>query len=168
MLSIIVCTGLNGEIGFENDMPWKRGLPEDLKYFKRITEGHKVVMGRKTFESIGRPLPNRENIVLTRGDEFKEENAVICNNFEDVLSNVGDDEEIFIIGGGKLYSDLIDKIDKIYLTKINQEFEADTYFPNDKLRDFEEVARKKGERNEKNNFDYDFIVYERIVESTTP
>ena len=132
MFSIIVAVGKNNEIGKNNKLLWH--IPEDLKNFKKITLNNKVVMGRKTFESIGRPLPNRENIILTRNNDYTLDNEIrIYNDLETLLSEYGNsEEEIFILGGEQIYKEMLDKnmITKLYISFIDFESkEADAYFP---------------------------------------
>lgn len=132
MFSIIVAVGKNNEIGKNNKLLWH--IPEDLKNFKKITLNKKVVMGRKTFESIGRPLPNRENIILTRNNDYTLDNEIrIYNDLETLLSEYGNsEEEIFILGGEQIYKEMLDKnmITKLYISFIDLESkEADAYFP---------------------------------------
>ena len=132
MFSIIVAVGKNNEIGKNNKLLWH--IPEDLKTFKKITLNKKVVMGRKTFESIGRPLPNRENIILTRNNDYTLDNEIrIYNDLETLLSEYGNsEEEIFILGGEQIYKEMLDKnmITKLYISFIDFESkEADAYFP---------------------------------------
>lgn len=130
MLSIIVATASNNAIGKDNNLLWH--ISEDLKRFKEITSGHKILMGRKTFESLPGILPNRPHIVLTRDTSFKvdSDKVTVIHNLDEVINNYKDsDEEVFIIGGGEIYNLLIPYVKKLYLTKVKKEFDADTYFP---------------------------------------
>lgn len=166
MISLIACIGKNREIGFNNDMPWKRGLPADLQYFKEKTTRKKVIMGRKTFESIikaiNKPLPNRENIVLTtrNGEFFQYENVSYIDNLEGILK-IAEKNEVFIIGGATIYEQFIDKADYLYLTIIEESFQADTYFPEYTKSDWKLESYVRGEKNEKNNFEYGFYIYKK-------
>jgi dihydrofolate reductase len=128
ILSIIAALSKNRVIGINNQLPWK--IPEDLKRFKEITMGHPVVMGRKTFESIGKPLPGRKNIVLTRG-EFKFPGVEVVQTFDQAIGNAKSEvtDECFIIGGAQIYELALPKIQKLYLTVIDKEVEGDAYFP---------------------------------------
>lgn len=126
MLSIIAAIAKNGVIGNQGKLPWH--LPEDLKHFKETTLGHPIVMGRKTFESIGKPLPGRENIVLTRDQTFQGKGVTVIHSLADAIEN-HPDEEIFVIGGAEIYQLALPLADKLYLTLIDQEFPGDTYFP---------------------------------------
>jgi dihydrofolate reductase len=162
-----VCTGKDGEIGLSNDMPWGRGLPADLAYFKKQTNGKTVVMGRKTFESIlsslGKPLPNRNNVILTKREDFQCDQVISYNSVESLLEGEldGGNKEIFIIGGGAVYQQFFDKADTVYLTKIHQNFEADTFFSELSENDWECVSSQKGITDEKNLYEYSFLVYKR-------
>src|SRR3989344_2361863 len=122
--------GLNGRLIY--------AIPEDLKRFKEITTGHAIIMGRKTFESIGMPLPNRRNIVITRDEDYFAEEVVIVHSLEEALGLVQNEDEVFIIGGGEIYKEAIDMADKLYLTVIEGSPEADTYFPD--YSDFKKVT----------------------------
>lgn len=158
MLSIIVAAAENNVIGRNNALIWH--ISEDLKYFKRITSGHTVIMGRKTFESIGKPLPNRTNIVISRNIEFKPEGCVVVSSLNEAIAKTNPNEENFIIGGGSIYREAIGLADKLYLTKIQHSYEGDTHFP--EIGDeWKEVLREDFERGEKFEHPFSFIVYER-------
>ena len=161
MISIIVAMGKNNVIGYENKMPWH--LPRDLQYFKEKTTGHTIVMGRKTFESLGRVLPNRKHVVLTRREiDFPEEVAVI-NDIQKVIDLSSDlEEELFVIGGGNIYDQFLPYADRLYVTLIEEEFKGDVYFPTIPLDEFKEVSREKGIKDERNQYDYYFIQYDRL------
>lgn len=155
--NIIVCMDKNRVIGKNNDLPWR--LPNDLKYFKEKTKGYPVVMGRKTFESIGKPLPGRENIILTRNPDYKAPDG--CKVTDDLgwklRSDVG-----FLIGGAELFKQYLYECNKLYITYIHHEFEGDTYFPEIDYFRFKEISREQGIKDEANPYDYEFVVYERI------
>lgn len=127
MISLIVAHDKNRVIGYENDMPWH--LPGDLKYFKEMTMGKPVIMGRKTFESIGRPLPGRRNIVITRNAAYEAEGIELAPSLEAALALVRDVEEIMVIGGEQIFTQALPLADKLYITLIDHEFVGDTYFP---------------------------------------
>jgi dihydrofolate reductase len=127
ILSIVVATGINGEIGKDNKLLWH--LPADLKYFKNLTSGHPIIMGRHTFESIGRALPNRRNIVITRQQDLKIEGVDVVHSLEEAIALVKDLEEIMVIGGADVYKQALPIADRIYITRVNVEPEADRYFP---------------------------------------
>ena len=153
MISIIVAVADNGVIGCANKLIWH--LSDDLKRFKRLTTGHPVVMGRKTFDSIGRPLPNRVNIVISRDKSLDIEDVVVVNSIDGAVGLFGTDEEIFIIGGGEIYRQSMPLADKLYLTLVHQTPEGDTYFPEIDHRQWKEVFREvhKG---------YEFVDFIRI------
>jgi dihydrofolate reductase len=162
MINLIVCMGKNREIGKEGDMPWKRGLPEDLAYFKRVTSGHAVVMGRKTYESIGFALPNRKNMVLTRDVQFSANNCEIYHTVEEILTFYKEnEEEFFIIGGAEIYKMFLPYAKRLYITEIKQEFEADTFFPSFDKEEYDVIKNEKGVKNVQNPYDYQFVIYEK-------
>jgi len=136
MISLVVAMSDNRVIGIENRLPWN--IPEDLKRFKKITSGHPIIMGRKTFESIGRPLPNRTNIVVTRNKDYRAEGVVACFSLKEALEWAGKApgaEEICVIGGGELFREALPLADRIYLTEVKWPYEGDAFFP-----DFDEAA----------------------------
>ena len=155
--SIIAAVGKNNELGVNNSLIWH--LSGDLKFFKSVTSGKTIIMGRRTFESLPRMLPNRKHIVLSSSNEFPE-GVIVYNNLEDLLNDYNDsNEEIFIIGGASIYKLFIDKSDKLYLTKINESYDnADAYFPSFNENDFDEEIL--GE-NEDNNIQYKHVLYKR-------
>lgn len=161
MISLIAAMDQNHVIGFENDMPWH--LPRDLKFFKDKTTGHPIIMGRKTFESIGRPLPNRKNIVLSRTQTNFPKEIQVIQEIDTILkwNHEQPDEEYFIIGGGNLYQQAISYADRMYITKINEEFKGDTYFPHFSEADWTLTNQMKGFKDEKNPYDYYFLQYDR-------
>ena len=161
MLSIIVAKAQNNIIGKDNKLLWH--IPEDLKRFKDITTGHTIIMGRKTFESLGRILPNRKHIVFTQNPDFKvnDENVKIVHSMLEIQEYIENKEENFVIGGAMIYNLLMPYVNKMYITEIHKDFEGDTVFPKINLDIWEEVSREKGEDIEQNNLEYDFVVYER-------
>lgn len=161
MLSIIVAISDNNVIGKENKLIWH--LPEDLKRFKELTTGHTIIMGRKTFESLGRVLPNRKHIVLTRDINYyvDDENVEIVNDIEDLEKYIDSEEENFVIGGAIIYSQLMPKVDKMYITKIHEKFEGDSYFPVINEEEWKEIEKIQGIKDEKNTYDYEFVTYKR-------
>ena len=156
MISIIVATSKNRVIGNNNSLIWK--LPSDLKRFKQITTDNTIVMGRKTYESIGKPLPNRRNIIITRDTNYLVDNCEIVNSLEEALMLCNND--CFIIGGGEIYKQSIDIADKIYLTLVQEDFEGDTYFP-EIGKEWTKVFREDFEPDGKNVHRYSFIDYEK-------
>ena len=161
MLSIIVAVAKNNVIGKDNKLIWH--LPEDLKRFKKLTTGHNIIMGRKTFESLGRVLPNRKHIVLCNDMKLniEDENVRVIDGI-DKLKDYEESEEVnFIIGGATIYKLLLPKAKKLYITKINQEFEGDVYFPEIDENTWKIVEREKGIKDEKNPYDYEYVTYVR-------
>lgn len=161
MLSFIVAMDKNRVIGLNNDLPWY--IPNDLKFFKEKTTGHTILMGRKTFDSLGRVLPNRKHVVLTRGqNEFPDE-VVVLHEIDQLLAYIKEnkDEEIFLIGGGHLFEQMLPYADRLYITEINEAFEGDVFFPEIDHSKWLETSRTKGPRDEKNDYDYDYVTYER-------
>ncbi len=146
----------NRVIGNNNELIWK--LSSDLKRFKELTTGHSVVMGRKTYESIGKPLPNRRNIIITRNLEYKVDGCEIVSSLEEALLLTNND--CFIIGGGEIYNQSIELADRIYLTLVHKEFEGDTTFP-ELGKEWAKMSRKDFESDEKNEYNYSFIEYDR-------
>lgn len=161
MLSIIVAIANENVIGKDNKLIWH--LPEDLKRFKEITSGHKIIMGRRTFESLGRILPNRKHIILCNDMEMNidDENVEILDDISKLDKYIETDEECFVIGGATIYKLLMPYSNKMYITKINHDFEGDVYFPEIKGEIWKEVTREKGLKNEENPFDYEYITYVR-------
>lgn len=161
MLSIIVAKAKNNIIGKENKLIWH--LPEDLKHFKEITTGHTIIMGRKTFESLGRVLPNRKHIIFSQNPDFKidNENVEVVHSLLQIQDLIEGKEEAFVIGGAMIYNLLMPYITKMYVTEIDKEFEGDTFFPKINTEIWKETSREKGKKDEKNNLDYDFVTYEK-------
>jgi len=164
-LAMIAAMAKNRIIGSDNDMPWH--LPDDLKFFKSVTTGKPVIMGRKTFESIGsRPLPNRVNYVISRQLDYECEGAVLVSSVEQALTlieSTGDDpDEVIIMGGGQLYKQILPKADKLYITRIHADIEGDTYFPDWTAFQWSEVARVHHAKDERHAYEFDFITLERV------
>ncbi|MED1205373.1 dihydrofolate reductase [Heyndrickxia acidicola] len=161
MISFLWAQDKKGVIGLNNHLPWR--LPEDLKYFKNTTMGHAVVMGRKTYESIGRPLPGRKNIILTRDLDFHAEECLVLHTKNDLLAWAEETrQEVFITGGAEIFGLFISEADRLYVTKIEETFEGDTYFPILDWTDWTLISNEKGTRNAENPYDYFFQVYERV------
>ena len=159
MISIIVAIAENYAIGKNNELLWH--LPEDLKRFKRITSGHSIVMGKRTYESLPlQPLPNRTNIVITDDINDRFEGCTMAYSIEEALKFCKKDEESFIIGGGMVYRQFLPLADKLYITRVHAHFEADTFFPEIDPSTWEEEAREDG-RDENGTLDYSFITYLR-------
>lgn len=159
MTSIIVAAAQNNAIGKNNELLWH--MPADLKYFKNKTTGHTIIMGRKTYESVGKPLPNRKNIVITRKQNYQPAGVEVCHSLDEAIALCNPDEENFIVGGAEIYSQAMAITDRIYFTLIYGEFEADTFFP-PILQDFWQLTSESfHEADEKNKYDYNFMTYER-------
>ena len=161
MLSIIVAVAEKNVIGKDNKLIWH--LPEDLKRFKELTTGHTIIMGRKTFESLGRVLPNRKHVILCNDMEMnlENENIEILEDISMLDKYIETEEENFIIGGATIYKLLMPYAKKLYLTKIHEEFEGDVYFPVINEEEWKEVEREPGVKDEKNPYDYEYITYVR-------
>lgn len=157
MLSIIVAIAKKNVIGKDNQLIWH--LPEDLKRFKKLTTGHTIIMGRKTFESLGRILPNRKHVILCNDMEMKieNENVEVLEDISMLEKYIKSEEENFVIGGATIYKLLMPYANKLYVTKIQEEFEGDVYFPKIKEEEWQEVEREKGIKNEENPFEYEYI-----------
>lgn len=159
MVSLIVAIAENGVIGDKNALLWN--IKEDMRRFRTTTTGHPVVMGRKTFESIGRPLPKRTNVVITRSD-VKFEGCEMAHSLEEAIAKFPAEEEIFIIGGAQIYKQALPLVDKLYLTIVHRNYEGDTSFPEIDYSEWREVAREEFERGEEYDGKFTFIDLERI------
>ena len=158
-ISIIVAASQNNVIGKDNQLIWR--LSADLKRFKALTTGHHIIMGRKTFDSIGKPLPNRTSIIITRQADYKAEGCIVVNSLEEALAIVPADQEAFIIGGGTIYKEAIDKADKLYLTLVHGKFDGDTFFPKLDPKIWNSLKREDHMPDAKNEHAYSFIDYEK-------
>jgi dihydrofolate reductase len=162
-ISLVVAMDRNRVIGRHNRLPWR--LPADLRHFKRITMGHPIVMGRRTWESIGRPLPGRRNIVVSRQPGYSAEGAVVVDSFEAAKEAAGDCRELMVIGGARLYARALAEANRIYLTEIHAEFEGDTWFPELSQDEWACVSREDFDKDDANPYEYSFMVLERIPEA---
>ena len=160
-ISIIVAVAKNGVIGHHNKLIWH--LSDDLKNFKKITYGHYVIMGRKTFASIGRPLPGRTNIVLSRNKLFKPEGCIVFPSVDEAIHFAvqHEQEEIFIIGGEQVYRSVIDYADKIYLTRVHASPEGDAYFTELNTANWREISRRTIRQDDRNEYDFDILELEK-------
>ncbi len=159
-ISLIVAMATNRAIGLDNKMPWH--LSADLKKFKAITMGSPIVMGRKTYESIGRPLPGRSNIIISRNLDYQQTDCLVFNDIKTAITTSSKDaEEIFIIGGAELYKATLPLADNLYLTLINQEFTGDTFFPEIDFKAWSEVSREDISDDPSVNFSYSFLKLSR-------
>jgi len=158
-ISIVVAISENRAIGKDNKLLWY--LPNDLKHFKAITTGNTVIMGRKTYESVGKPLPNRRNIIITRQD-IAIEGCEVVNSMKAALELCRTEREVFIVGGAEIYKQSLHLTDRIYLTVVHKQFEGDSFFPEIKKTDWLQVSREDHQPDEKNSLPYSFITYERV------
>ncbi|MEJ7558358.1 MAG: dihydrofolate reductase [Pedobacter sp.] len=156
---MVVAIGENNAIGKDNELLWY--LPKDLRHFKTITNGHTVIMGRKTFESVGKPLRNRRNIIITRNTDLQIEGTEVVHTIEDALELAKEDGEVFIIGGAEIYKMAMKHTDKIFLTVVHETFEADAFFPEIDKNLWVETASEKHLPDEKNNLSFTFSTLER-------
>lgn len=159
-ISLIVAMASNRVIGVDNKMPWH--LSADLKKFKQITMGSPILMGRNTFESIGRPLPGRRNIIISRNPDYRQAGCDVFNNLQAALESCEDDEELFVIGGAKLYKTMLPHADYMYLTEIEKAFEGDTFFPDFDRENWREIDRQDVSDDDSVDFNYSFITLEKI------
>lgn len=158
-ISIISALAQNRVIGINNTLPWR--LPEDLKYFKSLTLGHHILMGRKTYESIGKPLPGRITVIITRGNYPAPDGVKIAHSLKEAIEICGDDGEIFFVGGAELYAQALPLADRLYLTEIQAEVEGDAWFPAFDRSQWREVSRDR-RHDETNGMEYHFVIYDRI------
>ena len=159
MISIIVAVAQNGVIGCHNKLIWH--ISEDLKHFKQITTSHPVIMGRKTFESIGKTLPNRENVIITRQNDYVVNGAKVVNSLTEAINLFDKSQEIFVIGGGEIYNEAIKIADKIYLTEVYRDYDGDTFFPNWDRTQWNIIDRQDFQSGQNYDGSFSFIEYER-------
>jgi len=158
-LSIIAAMDRNRLIGADNQLPWH--LPADLHFFKRTTLGKPILMGRKTFDSIGRPLPGRRNVIISRNPNYQAAGCDVVHSIEEALKLVRESEEVMLIGGATLYEQALPLAQRLYLTLIDAEFEGDAWFPNyPQLGNWQEISHEKQQADEKNRLDYAFVILE--------
>ncbi|QOD60314.1 dihydrofolate reductase [Polaribacter haliotis] len=162
MITVIAAIAKKNALGKDNDLIWH--LPADLKRFKKVTSGHHILMGRNTFESIGKPLPNRTTIIITRNNNYFKDGCLIANSIEDAIKLAKEDSEIYIIGGAQIYKEAIanNLVDQLDITLVHHEFEADVYFPEIDPKIWKEVSREDFKADEKNKYDYSFVSYQKI------
>jgi len=163
MITIIAAIGNNNELGKGNDLIWY--LPADLKRFKKRTTGHPIIMGRNTFESIGKPLPNRRTIIITRNTSYQKEGCEVVHSLEDAIELIASQEDAFIIGGAQIYNEAMEKnlVDQLDITEVHQNFDADVFFPLIDSAIWKEVAREQFFSDDKNAHNYSFLSYQRII-----
>lgn len=161
MKSIVVAMDRNNGIGADNDLLWQRDLPADLAHFKKLTTGGSVIMGRKTFESIGRPLPNRENIVISRTPTGIP-GVLTAGSLEAAYALARN--PVYVIGGGQIYALALDSVDKLYVTQVDADFpQATVFFPQINCETWQEASRDHREADDQNKYSFDFVEYERIT-----
>ncbi|MDD3877516.1 MAG: dihydrofolate reductase [Bacteroidales bacterium] len=159
-LSIIVAIANKSVIGKDNRLIWH--LPADLRYFKNLTMGYPIIMGRKTYESIGRPLPGRTSVIITHNMNFHAEGCIIVHSLEEAIKQVAAFEEAFIIGGAQIYAQALPIADKLYLTRVFHTFDGDTFFPEIMEKEWQLIEETQMNADEKNNYPFAFMVYERV------
>lgn len=160
MISLIVAMDENRLIGKENKLPWH--LPADLQYFKKVTMSHPIVMGRKTFESIGRVLPGRENVIVTRNRDFKAVGCTILHDISEIKTFAeNSQQEVFVIGGAEIFKEILPVADRLYITEIHEAFDGDAFFPVVHEEEWGKLTSTAGVMDEKNPFAHDFIVLQK-------
>jgi dihydrofolate reductase len=171
-VAVIVAVAQNRVIGIDNQLPWH--LPNDLKHFKQLTLGKPILMGRKTFESIGKPLPGRTNIVLTREADFHAEGIHVAHSIEEALAlaraqcAVQGSDELMVIGGDRIYEQCLPLADRLYLTQVHAQVAGDAYFPDVDFSEWQEMAREDFPAQAPNQYDYSFVVLDRRTGPITP
>ena len=159
-IALIAALAENRVIGRENRLPWR--LPADLRRFKSVTMGKPVIMGRKTYESIGKPLPGRSNIVVTRDPDYRAQGCQVVHSLERALEAGAGHAEVMVIGGAQLYREALGRAERMYLTLIRAEVDGDTLFPDIEPQQWRELERESHRADEKNQYDYDFITLQRV------
>ncbi|MGD8744170.1 MAG: dihydrofolate reductase [Candidatus Woesebacteria bacterium] len=161
IVSLIAAVSENYVIGNKGKIPWN--LPADLKRFKKITMGHHIIMGRETFESIGKPLPGRKNIVVSRNKKYEAEGCRVVHSLKDALeiAKTNKEDEVFVIGGEQIYSLALPRADKIYLTKVKKNYEGDTFFPEMDMNNWKVTSKESFKSNGDNPLAFEFIIYEK-------
>tara|TARA_B100001094_G_scaffold330179_1_gene394775 strand:+ start:2145 stop:2624 length:480 start_codon:yes stop_codon:yes gene_type:complete len=157
-LALIVAVAKNDVIGYQGQIPWH--ISEDLKYFKRVTSGHPVVMGRKTFESIGRPLPNRRNIVVTRQLDYHAEGIEVVHSLAEATSKIQQDEQVFVIGGQSLYEEALPLAQALYVTEVDMQVEGDTFFPHWAKHEWSLMHQETHQTQD--GIGFSFLQYQRV------
>jgi len=158
-VSLVVAASTNNVIGRDGELPWR--LPDDLRHFKRITTGKPVIMGRRTFESIGRPLPDRHNIVMTRDPDYAAEGCDVVSSVSEALELAGDADEVMVIGGGQVYRDFLPRADRIYMTRVQAEVQGDTLFPDIDGNAWRLVSAVHHAADDKHGYAFEMMVFER-------
>ena len=159
LISMIVAMAGNRAIGKDNDLLWH--LPDDFKHFKAVTMGKPIVMGRKTYDSIGRPLPGRKNVVVTSDKTFSAEGVVVVRSIDDALAATRDDDDIMVIGGASFYEQMLPLANKLFVTWVHHHFEADAFFPDINLDEWRVIEQTDHRADDRHAYDYSFVTYER-------
>lgn len=159
MITIIAAIAKNNALGKDNQLIWY--LPADLKRFKKVTLGHHIIMGRKTFESLGKPLPNRTTIIITRNKNYTQHGCIVVNSLNEAVEAAKEDDNPYILGGAEIYKQALNIADKLDLTFVHQNFEADVFFPEIDFNIWKEASREDFKSDEKNKFNYSFVTYLR-------
>jgi dihydrofolate reductase len=159
MIILIAAAAANNALGKNNKLLWH--LPNDFKHFKTLTSGHYIIMGRKTFESFPKPLPNRTHIIITRQKKYKAENCIVVNSLESALQKAPKNEDVYIIGGAEIYNQSIEFANKIELTRVNHTFEADAFFPEIDLNKWKLISEKHHNKDENHQYDFTFQTFVR-------
>ncbi len=162
-LAIIVAMDENNLIGKDNSLPWR--LSADLVYFKHVTMGKPIIMGRATHESIGRPLPGRKNIVISSQPGYQAEGCIVCNSIEQAIEACADVDEVMVMGGASLYKQLLADADILYLTLVHAQLKGDTWFPSWDKSQWQQISKQEHPADDKNEYPYSFIVYQRKKEA---
>ena len=158
-LAIIVAMAQNHTIGINNTLPWR--IPEDLRHFKALTMGHHMIMGRKTFDSIGKPLPSRTTVVVTRDRNLKIDGCIMAHSLEEAMAACAGDEQVFLVGGAELYTQMLPLADTLYITEIQQSVEGDAHFPAFNRDAWQEVSREIRQQETPQPLEYHFVTYRR-------
>lgn len=167
-ISLIAAVAANGVIGRDNDMPWH--LPDDFAFFKRKTSHHPIIMGRKSLEALGKALPNRTNIVITRNADFSADGVIVVHSLDDAIAEATNDieqkreqstDEIFVIGGAEIYKMALPAANRLYITEIHSDFDGDAYFPSFNKNEWQEVSRQPHAADDRHKVPFDFVTYER-------
>ena len=159
MITLIAAAAENNALGKDNDLVWH--LPDDFKRFKRLTTGHHIIMGRKTFESFPKPLPNRTHLVITRQKDYNPEGVIVVHSLEDALAYAHDDDNAYVIGGGEIYNMAIDTATHIELTRVHGKFEADTYFPEIDESQWKLINEEFHPKDDTHKYDFTYLTYVR-------
>lgn len=157
MITIIAAVAENNALGKDNQLIWH--LPADLKRFKQVTLGHHIIMGRKTFESLGKPLPNRTTIIITRNKNYKQEGCIVVNSLPEAIEASKTDENPYILGGAEIYKQAMEIADKLDLTFVHHSFDADAFFPEIDTTTWNEIERTEFKADEKNKYNYSFVSF---------